>query len=313
MNPEVIRWLLAGDVSIRYQVHRDLLDQDIPALQSRIAQEGWGSQYLRFRNPDGSWGRGFYQPKWTSSHYTLLDLKTLAVSPDNPKIRESVDRIVREEKGPDGGINSSRMIKESDVCMNGMFLVYACYFGTPQDSIKSVIDFIIGQKMDDGGFNCRRNRSGARHSSLHSTLSVLEGILEYRQNGYNYRRDELEQAARESREFILQHRLFKSDRTGETIHRDLLKFAFPPRWKFNVLRCLDYFRAARIPWDNRMTDALEVVLSKQKADGRWLSEAAHPGKVHMLMEKPRTPSRWNTLLSLRVLRKYGAAGEAGEL
>jgi hypothetical protein len=310
MNPEVIQWLLEGDVSIQYQVQRDLLGREIPQLRSRIAREGWGAQYLSQRNPDGSWGRGFYQPKWTSSHYTLLDLKTLALTPDNEQIRESVDKIVREEKGPDGGINSSRTIKNSDVCMNGMFLVYACYFGVSQNSIESVVDFILSQKMEDGGFNCRRNRSGARHSSLHSTLSLLEGILEYGRNGYSYRRDELERAAGESREFILQHRLFKSHRTGEIIHRDLLRFPFPPRWKYNILRSLDYFRAANIPWDNRMTDALAVVLAKRKPDGRWLAEAAHPGKIHVQMERPRTPSRWNTLLSLRVIGKYGMAVES---
>lgn len=309
MNRDIIEWLLEGDVSIRYQTHRDLLDQDRPELRRRIATEGWGARFLSRRNADGSWGRGFYQPKWTSSHYTLLDLKTLAISPDHPSIRESIHKIALERKGSDGGINPSKTIRESDVCVNGMFLNYACYFGEPQEHLESVVDFVLAQRMEDGGFNCRKNRSGARHSSLHSTLSVLEGILEYSRNGYGYRIEELEQVASDSREFILRHRLFKSDHTGEVIHQEFFRLSFPPRWKYNVLRSLAYFGAANVPWDERMRDALEVLFAKRLPDGRWPLQAAHPGQTHFSMEEPRKPSRWNTLMALRVLRAYGALTE----
>ena len=309
MDQEITEWLLEGDVSIQFQTHRDLLDCGRPDLQRRIAAEGWGARFLECRNTDGSWGRGFYQPKWTSSHYTLLDLKTLAVSPDNPLIRESIHRIANSQKGPDGGINPSSTIKESDVCINGMFLNYACFFCEPQEQLESVVDCVIDQLMDDGGFNCQKNRNGARHSSLHSTLSVLEGILEYSRNGYRYRFKELEKAASASREFILQHRFYKSDKTGGIIRKDLLRLSFPPRWKYNILRALDYFRLADAPWDDRMGDAMDVLIAKRRPDGRWPLQAAHPGQIHFSMERPRGPSRWNTLTALRVLRAYGAEYE----
>ncbi len=306
MSQTILAWLLDGDVSLQYQTHRDLLGHDRPELQRRIATEGWGAAYLAQRNPDGSWGRSFYQPKWTSTHYTLLDLKTLAIAPEHPLIRETL-RQAGHWKGEDGGINPFRSLKTSDVCVSGMFLNYACYFGAPADLLTSVVDFILAQQMADGGFNCNRNQIGARHSSLHSTLSVLEGMLEYARNGYDYRTAELERVAAESREFILQHRLFKSDHTGAIIRQDFLKLVFPPRWKYNILRALDYFQAADAPWDERMADALAVLLAKRKADGRWLAEAAHPGAVHLVMETPRTPSRWNTLMALRILKRYGVA------
>lgn len=305
MNQNIIEWLLEGDVSVQYQTHRDLLDNHRPKLQRKIANEGFGVQFISCRNVDGSWGRGFYQPKWTSSHYTLVDLKTLEISPDHPLIRESIHQIACRHKGQDGGINPSRTIKESDVCINGMFLNYACYFSEPQEYLESVIDFVLDQQMEDGGFNCQKNRSGARHSSLHSTLSVLEGILEYSRNCYDYRVAELEKAASDSREFILQHRLFRSDHTGKVIRKDLLKLAFPPRWKYNVLRALDYFRNANVPWDERMGDALKALFTKRRSDGVWPLQAAHPGATHFSMEESRKPSRWNTLMALRVLRAYG--------
>jgi hypothetical protein len=308
----VLDWLLAGDPAIAFQTRRDLLDTPDPALQARIATEGWGARFLAARHADGTWGVRFYQPKWISSHYTLLDLRTLEIDPDNPDVRQSIRRIVSEEKKPDGGIGPARSIPVSDVCVNGMFLNYAAYFGTPGADLHSVVDFILAQRMDDGGFNCLRNTSGARHSSLHSSLSVAEGIQQYAASGYVYRLRELAEAAASAREFVLEHRLFRSRRTGEVISQQMLRFAFPPRWKFNILRALDHFRAAGQPWDDRLSDAIAIVVAKKRPDGRWLLPAAHPGQVHFHMEEVGQPSRWNTLLALRVLRTFAAERKAGQ-
>lgn len=305
----IVTWLLQGDVSIRFQVHRDLLGEARPDLQQLITQEGWGAQFLAARKPEGHWGRGFYQPKWTSAHYTLLDLKTLQASPDHALIRESVAQIARENKAEDGGINPAESIKESDVCINGMFLNYACYFGIEQGMLHSIVDFILEQRMPDGGFNCRKNRSGARHSSMHSTISLLEGIFEYERRGYTYRLEELQDAARASREFLLMHQLYKSDRTGEVIHKDFLRLSFPGRWRYDILRALDHFQDAGIAWDDRMESALGVLLNKRRVDGRWPLQARIPGKIHFEMEQPGKPSRWNTLRALRVLRAYPPDGK----
>ena len=302
---QIIDWLLEGDVSIQYQVHRDLLSVQREDLQDRIAREGWGALFLSKRREDGHWGQKFYQPKWTSSHYTLLDLRNLCIAPDHPIIKESVDMIVRDEKGRDGGIRPIGSIQVSDVCLNGMFLNYASYFRTAENKLESVVDFILSQIMSDGGFNCRSNRSGAVHSSLHTTLSVLEGITEYERNGYHYRLDDLMQAAGSSVEFLLLHQLYKSDRTGQIIHRDFLRLPYPGRWRYDILRALDYLRYAGIDKDDRMDAALEVLSKKRNQDMTWNVQAKHLGQVHFDMEKSGNPSRWNTLRALRVLKHFG--------
>lgn len=301
---EIHKWMLEGDVSIQYQVHRDLLSIEREDLRDRISTEGWGAEFLSRRRVDGHWGRKFYQPKWTSSHYTLLDLRNLCISQNNTMIQESVDMIGTHEKGPDGGINPSGTIPYSDVCLNGMFLNYASYFKTEEDKLKSIVDFILSQIMADGGFNCRSNRSGAVHSSLHSTLSVMEGITEYEANDYTYRLDELMNAKRLSKEFILMHHLYLSDRTGEIIHKDFLRLSYPSRWRYDILRALDYFQFSKSIWDNRMIPALEVLIKKKSKDNRWSLQANHPGQVHFEMEKTGKPSRWNTLRALRVLKHF---------
>jgi len=303
-NEKIINWLLEGDVSIQYQVFRDLLDVKREDLRNRIAHEGWGYKYLSFQHENGHWGRKFYQPKWTSTHYTLLDLKNLGISPDNPQIGKSIVMLLEQEKGEDGGINPSGTIKHSDVCLNGMFLNYASYFKMETNKLQSIVDYILTQKLEDGGFNCRFNRSGAKHSSLHSTLSVLEGILEYSLNGYSYQLTELKEVEATSREFILKHRLYISDRTNEIINKNFLKLPYPSRWKYDILRSLDYFRSSEISYDDRMQSAVEILLNKRKKNNYWLLQTKHPGQTHFDMEKTGKPSRWNTLRALRVLEYF---------
>lgn len=308
---EIIEWLLEGDVAIQYQTHRDLLHSNsriLKKLKQRIATEGWGQDFLSRQHPEGHWGKAFYQPKWTSTNYTLLDLKHLGINL-TPGITKAITEIALTEKGEDGGINGAVTVKESDLCINGMFLNYGCYFQIEPKHLKSVIDFVISQQMPDGAFNCELNRHGAKHSSVHTTINILEGIREYLVQGYSYRRTELEVIEREAQEFLLCHQLFRSDRTGEIINKAFLKLAYPTRWKYDILRALEYFRTAGVPYDPRMQEALEIIRKKQLADGRWKVPAHYPGSaIHFQMEQAGQPSRWNTLRAMRVLEYFAANG-----
>ncbi|MFP4370267.1 MAG: hypothetical protein ACLFR2_11875, partial [Candidatus Kapaibacterium sp.] len=268
------------------------------------ADEGWGAHYLSLRGQDGHWGEGFYQPKWTSTHYTLLDLRNMEISPDIPIVQKVIEKILIEEKGRDGGVNPARSLNNSDVCINGMFLCYACYFGEKEDNLKTVVDFLLEEQMSDGGFNCRSNRSGAMHSSMHTTISVLEGILEYFSRGYTYRADEMKKAARGSEEFLLTHKLYLSDRTGNIIDEKFTRLPYPARWRYDILRALEYFADAGNDYDDRMKPAINLLISKRNKNGKWPLNAKHPGQVHIEFEKAGKESRINTLRALKVLKHF---------
>lgn len=302
--PEVIEWLLSGDVAVQYQTTRDLLGRDDPELRARIATEGLGADVLAARGDDGHWGRGFYQPKWTSSHYTLLELVNLGLPGDNQAARETVDLILRTEKGRDGGLNPSAAITHSDVCINGMALGYSAHFGAAEEQLHSVVDLLLELRMPDGGFNCRLNRSGARHSSLHTTISTVEGITEYLRDGYTHRADELREAAAASVEFLMRHRLYRSEHTGQAIDPEFTRLHHPPRWHYDILRALDALRDARVAHDPRMDDALAVLRARRRADGRWVANRGYPGMTHVPSPRGGQPSRWVTLIALRVLAAY---------
>lgn len=261
-NDKIIKWLLKGDVSVQYQAHRDLLNTERTDLQERISNEGFGHDFLSKRKANGNWGLRFYQPKWTSTHYTLTDLRYLEISPVNPLIKESIEMILKNEKAGDGGLLPIGKTQLTDLCINGMFLNYASYFKTDEKDLKSVVDCILAQIMPDGGFNCRSNRYKTVHSSMHTTISVLEGMTEYELKGYNYRIEDLIEAQKLAIEFILKHQLFLSDRTGEIINKDFLKLCYPCRWRYDILRALDYFQHAQVKWDNRMEPAIQVLFKK---------------------------------------------------
>ncbi len=303
---QVITWLLEGDPSIAYQTKRDLLgidEADLQTTQRRIAKEGWGKAFLDQQRPDGHWGRGAYQPKWICTHYTLFDLKILAISRDNPACRKATGLLLASKKGCDGGLNYARTIPFSDICINGMILNMASYFTPESDSLGQIVDYILEHQFKDGGWNCMYYK-GATHSSVHSTLGVIEGLIEYGKGSSRYRNAERRKAVSEGLEFLLRHKLYKSESTDEPFDLKLKNLSFPYRWRYDILRALEAFVMVGANHDERMADAINEIVKKRRSDGTWSLQPKHPGQTHFEMEKVGKPSRWNTLRALKVLKHF---------
>ena len=153
-------------------------------------------------------------------------------------------------------------------CINGGTLALGAYFGRPTESLARRL---VGEQLDDGGWNCEAPKSA--RSSFHTTICVLEGLLEYERAVGSA--PEIAAARRRGEEYLLERGLFRRRSTGEVANPAFLTFAFPPRYHYDVLRALDYFRAAGVPPDARIGDALQVVESRRQADGRWLLDHAY--------------------------------------
>jgi hypothetical protein len=299
-----IPWLLDGDVAVQYQTHRDLLDSPAEvagALRARIAREGWGLRFLQARDPQtGLWGNGFYSPKWISTHYTLLDLKNIGLDPACPQYRQSAELLLGGMWPEHGLVRKDRY---QDFCVSAMVLDLCCYAGVRSPRLEEIVDYLLGKRYPDGGWNCEWDH-GDEHSSLHTTLTVLEAFRDYEAYGYRYRLEEIRASLPAAREFILKKRLFRSVHTGEVIDPRMLMLSYPCRWKFDILRCMDYFASVGKEWDPRMAEALDLILSKRRSNGRWPVQQKYVGKVHFDMEPTGDDSRWNTLRALRVLKRY---------
>lgn len=306
MDQSLITWLDDADPVIRFRLHRDVLHSDAETLKkirAEIAATGWGKAFMDHRNEDQQWGEAYYLPKWTSTHYTLLSLRMIHFPPSDARIRATIALILRENIAQDGGIMPSQKYARSEVCITGMFLNCACYFRADADQLRSLIDFLMGVQLKDGGFNCRYAQKKTHHSSLHSTLSVCEGLWEYEKNGYVYRIDEVKQKRKEAEEFILLHHLFKSDKEERIINENFLSMHWPYHWHYDVMRALEYFTKSNHPYDPRMREALDWLIA-QAHEGLWPLSQRYQGQYFFLMEKVSRKSKINTLRALNILDRY---------
>lgn len=302
----MIDWLLEGDPAIRWQVMADLLAEPseiVARERSRVAREGWGARLLGLQDPDtGKWGGGTYSPKWVSTTYTLLLLRHLGLKPGSNEARRAI-RLVRDKVRWIRPREEAFFDLTGEVCVTGMVVAIGSYFGMPE-LVQRPVEWLAGSQLDDGGWNCDAPEHSNR-SSFHTTISVLEAFLEYERNdGPNAA--ELAERRRLAEEYLLERRLFRSKRTGEVVNRAFTLFSFPPRWHYDVLRGLDYLRESTPSPDPRCVEALDLVISKRRRDGRWPLQNPHPGQVHFDMDEGAgKPSRWNTLRASRVLRWAG--------
>jgi len=317
-SDKTIQWLLDGDPAIRWQTLRDLVgagDRAVERERKKVAREGWGARLLARQDPGGTWAGGkssdggLYSPKWISTHYTMLTLRDFGLPPTNRQARRAcrllLDRGLRSDGGLDYGVWAN-WLRRGETCVTGMGLSILSYFEFDDPRLDTIAGNLLKQQMSDGGWNCQRP-SGATHSSVHTTISVLEGLRNYESRRAR-RLPAVRRAQRRGREFLLAHRLFRSHRTGEIIKPVFIRFAFPPRWHYDILRALDHFQAVGAPRDGRLEEAIDIVRRTRCADGRWLLQHSYRGKTYFELERLGRPSRWNTLRALRVLNWWEGGG-----
>jgi hypothetical protein len=305
-NPKnaVLEWLLDSDPSMRWQVMRDLINipaDAVSAERTRIATEGWGAALLGQQQPDGNWGDDTEPPQWKSNLYTMILLWKLGLDPKSERTQKMVE-LVRDKVTWGPGFDNSPFFEgEVEPCINGNTLGIGAYFGVISDRL---MDRLLSEQLKDGGWNCEAERGSVR-SSFHSTICVLEGLLEYEKTkGLN---TAVTDARLRAHEYLLERKLFRKLSTGEVINRRWLQFTFPTVWHYDLLRGLDYLRSANVKPDERIAEAIGLVKEKQEPDGRWLLDEPHRDAIHNYLEDGAgKPSRWITLRALRVLDWYSA-------
>ena len=298
-SDSLLDWLLDTDPSIRWQVMRDLTDtpaQVIAAERARVASEGWGLTLLEQQRPDGQWGDGVVHPFWWTNMYSLVFLRDLGVDPANARVRSAID-LVRDNVtwGPEFG-NSPFFEGEVEPCINGRVVALGAYFGVRSDRL---VDRLLGEELADGGWNCEAERGSVR-SSFHTTICVLEGLLAY-ETAFGAT-SAVTDARRRGEEYLLERRLLRRLSTGEIIKPEWTQLAFPTLWHYDVLRGLDYFRAARRQSDARLDEAFAIVRERRQSDGRWLLDVRHKHTLYEEMAgEVGESNRWVTLRARRVL------------
>jgi hypothetical protein len=308
-RPAHLKWLLDSDPAIRWQVMRDLTDQSAKAIaleRSRVATEGWGAQLLARQSRSGKWSGS--PPGWRDdlpkehrdliiTLYSLVALMDLGLDPASKQARSMIDRV--EKRVVFKWLDHRPYLRgETEPCINGRILGVGSYFKRPNDALAKQL---LAEQLEDGGWNCEAPQS--RRSSFHTTICVLEGLLEYERAGGESAA--VSKARKRGEEYLLQRGMFRSLRTGEVIDKRWLRFSYPPFWHYDVLRGLDYLRNAGVKPDSRTSEAITIVMQRRHQNGRWPLNLLHPEFIPLQMETDvGKASRWNTLRALRVLRYY---------
>ena len=308
-----VDWLLDSDPSIRWQTLRDLADAppgEVAAERARVAGEGWGAQILALQGDDGLWEGGALFPArdgqplpwsraegqpWSATAYCLVYLQDFGIDPADERVRRAVELVRANARWEND--NQPYFEGETEPCINGMVVAQGAYFAVDVDG---VVERLVREQLEDGGWNCEAENGSVR-GSFHTTIRVLEGLLLHEQATGGSAAATA--ARRRGETYLLERRLLRRKSTGEVIDPEFLGFAFPTRWHYDALRALDYLRSTGDRPDPRATEAIDLVRSKQQADGTWLLDHTYKGAVPFAMEPgDGRPSRWNTLRALRVLR-----------
>jgi hypothetical protein len=220
-----------------------------------------GAKALACQGADGAWHRNG-SADWLPTLFTLLLLRSTGVDPANPAVESAMTRLKAGFRWHEEFGHQPFFEGEVEPCINGGTLALGPYFGHPSTSLAQRL---IAEQLDDGGWNCEAPKSA--RSSFHTTICVLEGLLEY------------EQAAGADPQVA------------------------SARYHYDILRALDYLRLAGIHSDARIRDAIQIVKGARQADGRWLLDHSYDEALAFpFAESAGDPSRWNTLRALRVLR-----------
>jgi hypothetical protein len=306
-----LEWLLDADPAIRWQAMRDLTDapaDQVATERARVATEGWGARLLALRPEGGLWDLGTPDTEWASL-LALLLLRDMGLDPSSQAARKAIE-IVRNNatwhsRGPWHG--TPLFAGEVEPCINGRVVTVGSYFG---QSVTGIVERMLGEQMADGGWNCEQE-NGSTRGSFHTTINVLEGLLEHRRaTGGSV---QLTAALERGQEYLLERRMLRRLSSGELIDPAFTLFSFPTGYHYDALRGLDHLRAAGVTPDARVAEAIDLVRSKRDADGRWSLENPHEvelvnARVRDLEfgmdEREGRPSHWNTLRAMRVLDWY---------
>lgn len=300
-DDHLIEWLLEGDPSIRVRVLRDLLGSDaatVDAERRRVAEQGWGERLLAAQDPAGTWSGALYSPKWTSTTYTLLLLHWLGLPRGHLQAAAGCRILWDEAKFYGDGLTLARSIREPETCITAMLVLLAARFDHRDRRVDPTVGWLLDQQLDDGGWNCETIRSGSTHGSFHTSISVLDALVEYQDADGPI---PVAEAMERGREFFLDHHLYRSHHTGEVANPAFIRFPFPPQWHFDVLRGLEHFATVGAPVDPRLGEAIGVICRARRRDGAWPVHAPYPGRAWFRME-PAGASRWATVRALTVLK-----------
>lgn len=326
-----VSWLMRQDnPSIRYWTMKDLLgysqdDSELSKARSEIADSSLVSLILSEQRPGGYWAEAedSYWPKWQATVWNLMLLAELGVPSDHPQIKKGCEFFLKtmDEQDrswpapdyPEGDLRGYRLVWEP--CVTGNMARTLIQFGYQDDPrVGEMFEWLVRTQFKDGGWNCdEADRSKqVKHSSFMSTIEPLWAFSALDPSRWPKRgRETVDRGC----EFLLMHRLYKSDKTFQTINEEWTKLHFPLFYFYDILHGLRVLTALESAHDKRTFDALELLKTKHSKDGTWPLEATYTRAIKGNLVKDYGTGEWKRVKGegvAKVPQVYGELGSIGE-
>jgi hypothetical protein len=322
MNDQTMAWLLEKDnPSVRYFALRHLLDRaaadrEVQAARRAIMRSEPVQKILTAQNPEGYWvkpGSG-YSPKYQSTAWQILFLAELGADGRNKQMRRSVKYYLEHAQATHGGFSAAQNVAPSLAvhCLNGNMIWALVALGYGSDErVARAVDWLVGGITGDDfrwfnatvpgpGFKCGVNMKQPCAWGAVKSLRALANLP------LGLRAGKAKRATAMAVEFLLSRDLSKADYPyTERVSGEWFKLGFPLSYTSDVLEALLALGEAGYARDPRLKNAIELVLSKRNADGRWALKHSLNGKMWTDIEAKGKPSKWITLRALSVLKAAG--------
>jgi hypothetical protein len=325
VRAEALQWLLEpSDPPIRLSTLTDVLGKARDEEDVRIARQNTLSYEPVVALRQAQEHRGYwppdsecYNPKFTATVWQLMILAEMGV-PRTSWIESAVERFFHQHQRGNGSF-------DDEVCLTGHMTRSLFVLGYGDDTrINRSLNWLPDFQLEDGGWNCDYPKYNPKHSSFMSTIDVLWAFSEIPKPSLTRK---LKKSLERGAEFLLSHRVYKSHRDGMPVdlHRKrpgpddplftpgvITRFHFPMYYYYDALHGLRVLAQLGYNDDERISDAIDLVLSKRSPEGRWLLEgdwvrerSDEKRKTLVTIEKIMKPSKWITLNCYRVLAKTG--------
>jgi len=310
---QAVAWLLKNEnPGVRYWTLTDILEKsksDAEAVAALNGIESWDpiAEYLREQHPAGYWGDGedVYWPKWRATVWALMLLAELGVPRTNPSIMRGAEYFLRVMDGQDRSWPPPKYSEEDlrgwrlvwEPCVTGNMARTLAEFGFESDPrVREMFEWLVKNQRDDGGWNCEtedsREGEAVHHSSFMSTIEPLWAFSSLeRQKWPRGGREAVERGV----EFLLMHRLFKSDKSGKVIRPEWTQLHFPLFYFYDILHGLRVVTALGFGGDGRTKDARDLLLSKRLPDGTWPMEATYLRSLRRNFVKDEKTGQWHSV------------------
>ena len=322
LNNDPLPWLLESDPNnpgVRYFALRDLLgrfedDLEVRRARAQIMKTGPVPAILEAQQPDGYWAKagGGYWPSYRSTAWQIIFLAELGADPGSERVRRGCEYFLGHDIAANGGFSMSERPIPSKVvhCHNGDSLHALLRLGYADDprvqaalewQVRAVTGLEEIRYYKSGttgpGFACVANSGQPCAWGATKAMKALLAVPSDR------RKPAVQQAVNTGAKFLLSHDPAVADYPFlERVSSTWFKFGFPLSYWSDVLETAAVLVELGYGSNPRLSNALQLILSKQDNQGRWTLENTLNGKMWVDIEAKGKPSKWVTLRALRLLR-----------